>query len=159
MEKDKKELSFFKVTTIVLASVFLSLSLIAYLKREFFKRIYLKYKRFDEIKKCRDFINKSSDKEENSAIQYKIARIYHASLGDHSQAILEYKKFLEEYPDSILLENVIYYMARAWEHLGNFERAKEEYEKLIHQFPEGMRVDDAKLRIEDIDTIVDGINI
>jgi tetratricopeptide (TPR) repeat protein len=159
LTNDKKELQFFKISTISLIFVFVVLSFLAYLKREFLKRMYLRHKRFDEIKKCKELIVKSEDKEEKSALQYKIARIYHTSLGDHSQAILEYKNFINEYSDSILVENVIYYMARCWEFLGNFSRAKVEYKNLISQFPNGTRENDAKFRIEDIDTIVDGVNL
>jgi tetratricopeptide (TPR) repeat protein len=156
MEEERKELQFFKTSTLVLIGVSILGLVVVYLKREFFKRIYLRHKRYEEIKKCKEFINKSEDKEEKAALQYKIARIYHASLGDYSQAIVEYKNFIGDYPDSFLMENVLYYMGRCWEFLGNFSRAMVEYEKLIKQFPNGARSSDAKLRMEDIEAVVEG---
>jgi TolA-binding protein len=133
--------------------------MVLYLQRNFLKRLYMRHQRLDEIQRCRLWLEKNQHSDECSAVQYKIARIYHSSLTDFSQSILEYRKFLQDYPESILAENAWYYMGRCWEELGNLDRALRDYTHLQENYPQGMRCDDASIRMEEIRTIQGSVGI
>lgn len=140
---------------LLLAGFAVALTVI-WLQREFVRRLLARRTRMREVSRCRDWLARHPESGDAQAIQYKIARIYHDSLQDPAQAILEYKKFVQEYAGSALVENARYYMGQCWEELGNPERAREDYQKLIADFPGGTREDDARLRLEEIDSVHGG---
>lgn len=124
--------------------------LVLFLRRERLRGLWLRHRRSEEIKRCRGYIATHPDSEEACALQYKIARLFQESLRDHAQAIVEFKRFLERYPDNILAENSHYYLANCWEELGNLPLAQFEYGQLLRRYPGGVRENDAKIRIEEI---------
>ncbi len=53
---------------------------------------------------------------------------------DYPQAIVAYQKLLDQYPESKLTKDYIYYLALAYERSNNFQTAAENYQKVVTEY-------------------------
>lgn len=65
----------------------------------------------------------------------------------YSDAIIEFNKFTENYPDHILAGSAQFYIGESYYQLGEYKLASSEFEKTISVFPSSPRVVNAQLRL------------
>jgi len=67
--------------------------------------------------------------------------------GQTGQAILEFEKYIKEYPSSELTDNAQYWIGEAYYAQKEFARAATEFQKVINDYPQGDKVPDAMLKV------------
>jgi tol-pal system protein YbgF len=67
--------------------------------------------------------------------------------GQAGQAILEFEKYIREYPHSELAGNAQYWMGEAYYSQKEYRRAATEFQKVIQNYPQGGKVPDAQLKV------------
>jgi tol-pal system protein YbgF len=67
--------------------------------------------------------------------------------GQPGQAILEFEKYIREYPQSELAGNSQYWIGEAYYSKKEFSRAATEFQKVIQNYPRGGKVPDAHLKL------------
>jgi len=64
----------------------------------------------------------------------------------HAEAILEFERFLEEYPNHDYSDNSLYWMGEAYYDTQNYHKALNCFEKVVTLYPDGNKVPDALLK-------------
>lgn len=64
----------------------------------------------------------------------------------HSEAIIEFERFLQEYPDHDYADNALYWMGEAYYDSGDFAAAQECFNKVVSLYPDGNKVPDSMLK-------------
>jgi len=67
--------------------------------------------------------------------------------GQAGQAILEFEKYIREYPHSELAGNAQYWIGEAYYSQKEYRRAATEFQKVIQNYPQGGKVPDAQLKV------------
>ena len=87
-------------------------------------------------------------------IWYKLGKIRWQFLSDYSGAIRAFTMLLESFPESELVDQAQFEIARCHEQRNEHQRAVEEYKTLIRKFPGSELAETARKRIEFIDKFV-----
>ncbi|MDP7421508.1 MAG: tetratricopeptide repeat protein [bacterium] len=98
----------------------------------------------------RDILNRTPGGDEAVGIQYMIGRILQVKLASFSEALQEYRKIVEGHADHILADSALYNLGVCYEVLGDGARAEMTYLRLIRKYPGSSRLEDARLRLEEI---------
>jgi len=64
----------------------------------------------------------------------------------HADAVAQFERFLEQYPNHDYADNALYWMGEAFYDTQNFRKAFEYFEKVITLYPSGNKVPDAMLK-------------
>ena len=67
--------------------------------------------------------------------------------GEMGQAILEFERYTQEFPQSELTDNAQYWIGEAYYSQKEFKRALAEFQKVPDRFPQGDKVPDALLKV------------
>jgi len=67
--------------------------------------------------------------------------------GKYQQAILAFKSFQQNYPESVYADNAQYWLGEAYSVTRDYKTALSEFQKVISQYPQSNKVKDAMLKI------------
>jgi len=81
--------------------------------------------------------------------EYSELKEYHALLraGDYQNAATGYESFLKRHPESVLVEDAMYYSGYALMNLNRIDKAEKYFMELLNRFPGGKYAPDATLRL------------
>ena len=82
---------------------------------------------------------------QETSLDPQASEFYHSAYtayvnGDFDTAITGFQKYLEEYPDTELVDIAQFWIAESFFSIGEYETALKEYDKLITQFPESDKI-------------------
>ncbi|HHD11603.1 MAG TPA: outer membrane protein assembly factor BamD [Deltaproteobacteria bacterium] len=86
-------------------------------------------------------------KERLAENEFYVGMFYYRK-GDYKGALMRFKKILEDYPDTHVVEKTLYYVGEVYTHLEEEELARETFRTLIDRFPESPYVSVAKNRLQ-----------
>ncbi len=101
------------------------------------------YKALEEIRRFkRNFI----DRDHFPKLTFQSARIHEDLLNDYGKASREYEQFVEQYPQSDMVDEAQYRLGLCYEKLGHFKMALAKHAEHLQRFPASDRYNDVLKR-------------
>jgi len=100
------------------------------------------------VKYIKDYLKIFNNDQNKDIIVFKICNLYETKINDIERAIRAYYDFIDNYPQSKLIDDAQFNLARCFEKKNEYKQAIIEYNQLITHYPASDYLPSAKKRIQ-----------